>query len=187
MSPWGARALVCVSGTCRNTNAFASSLMTNTLLLYANLDLSKPPLSDRIMAQKDAKETTTASGRDFHHPYVPYPIQLEFMEELYTAIEDGCVAILESPTGRHQVHSASFNLSNEVSVTRNGKHSTFHSGEPMLTPKRLVKGKSLSLICGALTWLRDHRAKDLEEQLQMGETGMHIVFLKQYAYVFARR
>jgi hypothetical protein len=37
--------------------------------------------------------------REFHHPYTPYPIQLEFMNALYDAIEDGCVGIFESPTG----------------------------------------------------------------------------------------
>jgi hypothetical protein len=43
----------------------------------------------------------------------------------------------------------------------------------MLMQKLLVKGKSLSLICGALTWLRDHRAKDLEEQLHSDGKGKH--------------
>lgn len=37
--------------------------------------------------------------RDFHHPYTPYSIQLEFMDALYEAVEDGCVGIFESPTG----------------------------------------------------------------------------------------
>jgi Rad3-related DNA helicase len=37
--------------------------------------------------------------RNFNHPYVPYPIQLEFMNALYEAVEDGCVGIFESPTG----------------------------------------------------------------------------------------
>lgn len=39
------------------------------------------------------------SERDFHHPYTPYPIQLDFMNAVYSAIEDGCVGIFESPTG----------------------------------------------------------------------------------------
>ncbi|KAK4199512.1 putative ATP-dependent RNA helicase [Triangularia verruculosa] len=62
---------------------------------------------------------------DFHHPYTPYPVQLEFMRTVYGILErgDGQVGILESPTGT---------------------------------------GKSLSLICSALTWLRNHKRKNFE-------------------------
>lgn len=39
--------------------------------------------------------------RDFHHPFVPYAIQEEFMETVYRVLEggEGRVGILESPTG----------------------------------------------------------------------------------------
>ena len=37
--------------------------------------------------------------KDFHHPYQPYDIQLDFMEALYECIEQGKVGIFESPTG----------------------------------------------------------------------------------------
>lgn len=37
---------------------------------------------------------------NFHHPYSPYDIQLQFMRALYTSIEKGKVAIFESPTGK---------------------------------------------------------------------------------------
>ena len=37
--------------------------------------------------------------KDFHHPFRPYDIQLEFMNALYECIEDGQVGIFESPTG----------------------------------------------------------------------------------------
>ncbi|KAF2858889.1 DNA repair helicase [Piedraia hortae CBS 480.64] len=63
-------------------------------------------------------------AKDFHHPFKPYGIQLQFMEALYDCIEKGQVGIFESPTGT---------------------------------------GKSLSLICGALTWLRDHKRKTFDE------------------------
>ena len=39
--------------------------------------------------------------RDFHHPFQPYNIQLEFMNVLYDCIENGKVGIFESPTGMH--------------------------------------------------------------------------------------
>lgn len=62
--------------------------------------------------------------RDFHHPYNPYDIQLDFMNAVYDCIESGNVGIFESPTGT---------------------------------------GKSLSLICGSLTWLRDHTRRHFQE------------------------
>ncbi|KAJ5999187.1 hypothetical protein N7451_006997 [Penicillium sp. IBT 35674x] len=37
--------------------------------------------------------------RDFHHPFVPYEIQRQFMNNLYGCLEDGKVAVFESPTG----------------------------------------------------------------------------------------
>ncbi|KAI0505368.1 helicase C-terminal domain-containing protein [Xylaria bambusicola] len=62
---------------------------------------------------------------DFHHPYTPYDVQLQFMRTVYNVLErgNGQVGILESPTGT---------------------------------------GKSLSLICAALTWLRGHKRKAYE-------------------------
>jgi chromosome transmission fidelity protein 1 len=42
---------------------------------------------------------SNSKERDFHHPYTPYDIQKEFMAAVYDTIEDGCVGILESPTG----------------------------------------------------------------------------------------
>lgn len=39
-------------------------------------------------------------AEDFHHPYSPYGIQLQFMRALYTCLEEGKVAIFESPTGK---------------------------------------------------------------------------------------
>ncbi|KAJ5454284.1 uncharacterized protein N7458_005240 [Penicillium daleae] len=69
---------------------------------------------------------TTGAPLDFHHPFTPYDIQLQFMQALYGCLEDGKVAVFESPTGT---------------------------------------GKSLSLICGSLTWLRDHKRKAFQETL----------------------
>ncbi|CEJ56820.1 Putative DEAD_2 protein [Penicillium brasilianum] len=69
---------------------------------------------------------TTVAPQDFHHPFTPYDIQLQFMQALYGCLEDGKVAVFESPTGT---------------------------------------GKSLSLICGSLTWLRDHKRKAFQETL----------------------
>lgn len=37
------------------------------------------------------------------------------------------------------------------------------------------QGKSLSLICGALTWLRDHKGKEFEEGLNWAPDGMPCV------------
>uniref|UniRef100_A0A8C7G893 DEAD/H (Asp-Glu-Ala-Asp/His) box helicase 11 n=1 Tax=Oncorhynchus kisutch TaxID=8019 RepID=A0A8C7G893_ONCKI len=65
-----------------------------------------------------------AGAPHFPFPYQPYPIQEQFMQALYGALEHGKVGIFESPTGT---------------------------------------GKSLSLICGALSWLRDHEEKRRQE------------------------
>lgn len=35
----------------------------------------------------------------FNHPYSPYDIQVRFMQSLYECLEEGKVAIFESPTG----------------------------------------------------------------------------------------
>ncbi|KAK4442688.1 ATP-dependent RNA helicase chl1 [Podospora aff. communis PSN243] len=66
---------------------------------------------------------------DFHHPFTPYDVQIEFMRAVYAILEkgNGQVGILESPTGT---------------------------------------GKSLSLICSALTWLRTHKRSAYESGLQ---------------------
>jgi chromosome transmission fidelity protein 1 len=69
---------------------------------------------------------------DFHHPFTPYKIQSDFMKALYSTLESKSIGIFESPTGTVSPLTA------------------------------LIQGKSLSLICGALTWLRDHKRWVLE-------------------------
>jgi len=49
-------------------------------------------------------ETTDADDKtplDFHHPFTPYDVQIEFMRAVYGVLEkgNGQVGILESPTG----------------------------------------------------------------------------------------
>ncbi|XP_037306995.2 ATP-dependent DNA helicase DDX11 [Pungitius pungitius] len=71
------------------------------------------------------------NGRaQFPFPYQPYDIQEQFMQALYSVLEQGKVGIFESPTGT---------------------------------------GKSLSLICGALSWLTDHE----EESRQKAAALLH--------------
>ncbi|XP_071846175.1 ATP-dependent DNA helicase DDX11-like [Apostichopus japonicus] len=77
----------------------------------------------------DARQTTVGEV-EFPFPFPPYPIQEDFMQNLYSTLQDGKVGIFESPTGT---------------------------------------GKSLSLICGALTWLRDfeeQQRKELDSLIQ---------------------
>ncbi|XP_047451745.1 ATP-dependent DNA helicase DDX11 isoform X2 [Mugil cephalus] len=77
------------------------------------------------------------NGRaQFPFPYQPYNIQQDFMQALYSALNQGKVGIFESPTGT---------------------------------------GKSLSLICGALSWLTDYEEKKRKETaalLQEGEAAL---------------
>ncbi|KAK4124074.1 DNA repair helicase [Parathielavia appendiculata] len=72
---------------------------------------------------------------NFHHPYQPYDVQLEFMRTVYHVLEkgNGQVGILESPTGT---------------------------------------GKSLSLICAALTWLRTHKRSRYEASFEATAADM---------------
>ncbi|KAJ5335421.1 hypothetical protein N7452_007824 [Penicillium brevicompactum] len=37
-------------------------------------------------------------AQNFHHPYTPYDIQLQFMRALYTCLEESKIAVFESPT-----------------------------------------------------------------------------------------
>lgn len=39
-------------------------------------------------------------AENFHHPYTPYEIQLQFMRSLYSCLDEGKVAVFESPTGK---------------------------------------------------------------------------------------
>ena len=36
---------------------------------------------------------------EFKFPFTPYPIQIDFMRQLYETVEAGKVGIFESPTG----------------------------------------------------------------------------------------
>lgn len=52
------------------------------------------------MELQQGQDAQDSLNRDFHHPFTPYEIQLQFMQALYGCLEDGKVAIFESPTGK---------------------------------------------------------------------------------------
>ncbi|XP_052048411.1 ATP-dependent DNA helicase DDX11 isoform X1 [Apodemus sylvaticus] len=79
-----------------------------------------------------ADESPEIGGIHFPFPFPPYPIQKDFMAELYKVLEGGKIGIFESPTGT---------------------------------------GKSLSLICGALSWLRDFEQKKLQAEARLLAPG----------------
>ncbi|CAK9440381.1 uncharacterized protein LODBEIA_P44810 [Lodderomyces beijingensis] len=57
--------------------------------------------------------------REYHHPFTPYDIQVQFMDALYDTLDNGYkIGLFESPTGT---------------------------------------GKTLSIICSSMTWLRDYK------------------------------
>ncbi|XP_052891660.1 ATP-dependent DNA helicase DDX11 isoform X2 [Anopheles moucheti] len=69
-------------------------------------------------------------GSGFAFPFLPYDIQLDFMQTLFTVLHAGGIGIFESPTGT---------------------------------------GKSLSLTCGTLTWLKDYErlvGEELRETIE---------------------
>lgn len=77
----------------------------------------------------------------------PYEIQVELMRHLYAAIEDRKVTIVESPTG-----TVSFTDLYSFSVSS------------------LSQGKTLSLLCSSLTWLRDEKDRVRRGLLQQVST-----------------
>lgn len=78
----------------------------------------------------DSSNDRDQGGINFHHPYTPYDVQLEFMKTVFSVLDHGRghVGILESPTGT---------------------------------------GKSLSLICASMTWLRGFKRKQFGASLQI--------------------
>ncbi|KAL1764748.1 putative ATP-dependent DNA helicase DDX11 isoform X1 [Sigmodon hispidus] len=79
-----------------------------------------------------ADESQEMGAVHFPFPFPPYPIQKDFMAELYKVLEAGKIGIFESPTGT---------------------------------------GKSLSLICGALSWLRDFEHRRLQAEARLLASG----------------
>lgn len=53
------------------------------------------------MASESTVAPALAEHVDFHHPYTPYDVQMQFMRAAYDVLSrgDGQVGILESPTG----------------------------------------------------------------------------------------
>lgn len=99
---------------------------------------------------------------DFHHPYSPYDIQLQFMKALYASLEESKVAVFESPTGKSpEPHSSA--VSNTDSGTVSLANMALVRQDQFVSDR--MQGKSLSLICGSLTWLRDHKRKTLQESV----------------------
>jgi chromosome transmission fidelity protein 1 len=78
----------------------------------------------------------------------PYGIQDDLMRHLYTAIEKRQVTIIESPTGTvRQLYTAH---------------------DP---PTYILQGKTLSLLCSALTWLLDDKERARKGELAISSSS----------------
>jgi chromosome transmission fidelity protein 1 len=91
------------------------------------------------------------AGEEFPaFPFPPYDIQLGFMRALYRALEEGGVGLFESPTGE----GAGLSLAVLRTIHCAPRAHRYACRDPAGT------GKTLSLICGSLQWLQDHRARE---------------------------
>jgi len=56
----------------------------------------------------DSAGDAAVSELDFHHPYTPYDVQLDFMKAVYGVLEEGGgqIGIMESPTCTVSTHAA---------------------------------------------------------------------------------
>lgn len=83
--------------------------------------------------QVDGTQVDMDGHRNFSHPYQPYDIQLQLMDQIYRALaENKKIGIFESPTGT---------------------------------------GKTLSLICAAMTWLRENKSELIGASQATGNTS----------------
>lgn len=57
-----------------------------------------PSAESRLLLNQLSANMNTVE-KNFHHPFIPYDIQRQFMQALFDCIEGGKVGIFESPTG----------------------------------------------------------------------------------------
>lgn len=108
-----------------NDDFEAQMLQASAILDQLERNSRKPaPAAALQSASNIIDSTADQAPQDFSFPFPPYPIQSDFMAQLFRTIETSHVGIFESPTGT---------------------------------------GKSLSLLCGSLTWLRMDEEKRRKE------------------------
>lgn len=56
-----------------------------------------PSIGNKMELEEE--EWTKLMEKDYHHPFVPYQVQRQFMSTVYKCLEEGKVGVLESPTG----------------------------------------------------------------------------------------
>ncbi|RDH27643.1 ATP-dependent DNA helicase-like protein [Aspergillus welwitschiae] len=88
---------------------------------------------------------------DFHHPYSPYDIQLQLMRALYSCLEQGKVAVFESPTGKR----ISFVLASFAANIANPRNCDDDEPEWMLDFARRESSRMIT-----------EKRKELEERLE---------------------
>ncbi|KAK4999112.1 ATP-dependent DNA helicase chl1 [Elasticomyces elasticus] len=118
--------------------------------------------------------------REFYHPYQPYDIQKQFMAAVYHCIEDGKYELMLT-MARHE-HSMCVRIMLAKRILRSASRNT------LLNTFCVARGgKSLSLICGSLTWLLDHKRQAFEVCVVEGDTDEEPEWMHEHVQQEKRR